>query len=1338
MTSRLQDADDALQRKAEEWSNALIQLDHRNGMLNFKITKTTALDLGSSPEPQVAQLISGRQTRLGELFSGDEAYRDACTRTRSLVRKIRGFSEEQGTDVGRLVYGRVTSNEVKRGGARAAVALRAPLLLYQITVEARTAAENDFTLKADPEPELNPVLLYCLQHEYGIDINGVEFDGVLAEAEGSVRPDELVDKIFRRIAEIAEKQGVKLGFEPLTAIGICNYAKLPMVQDLRSASHLMAQHDLVALLAGCAPRGPDPRGEAPYIPARPDQIPSRDDSLVLDADSSQYRAIATALGDRHVVIDGPPGTGKSQTIANIIAAGSAAGLKILFVAEKRAAIEAVTDRLKEIELGALVLDLHQSSLSNRAVATQLSESFDKLSRVQAVDGDDLDRELDDSRRRLNEYAEALHTPHEPWALSAYQVREKIVSSAGGIETSIRLRSLKQFTPDACRSVEDDLRQFVTNGGLRLIRHESPWWQARVATEQDARDVLLRLEQVTAHTLRDGQASMRALVAQAGLLEPKDFQGWDRTLRLLSAISESARVLGPDIFHAPLNEFRVATAGRGARNGLQPKLGWRQRRYRLKELRQNPSGITQKPQLHAGVTKVLEEWNEWRQLGGAPSGPGRIGDLGLVSNQYDQLKTQLAAIAMTAGVEFAEQPLENIDRGLNVLAADRQMVPFLPDLNARLGRMRGAGLDPLLQEIAQRNADPEQAVLLFRHALMWSLDEEFMLTSQPLRDFQADSHNRVLERFRESDQRHLDLAVQRILRRVARGAMQARAEYPDESMLLQREGKKKRGHRPVRKLVAEAPHVMLAVRPCWAMSPLVVSRALPAEQLFDLVIFDEASQVQPHDAITSIMRGRRLVVAGDEKQLPPTSFFDRLESDDGESDADVELRDYESILTTLQPMVANHCRLQWHYRSQDERLIQFSNKEVYGGELVSFPGARVDTPVSLEVVDGRVLPGENGSADAEALRVVDLIIEHAETRPHESLGVITLGAAHQKKLDMAIRRAQEGRPDLNDFFADDRGPTKRFFIKNIETVQGDERDAIILSLGVAKNATGGVRRQGFAVLNQAGTERRVNVAVTRAKRRMTVVSSFPPGALSPSDRMTGTELLRRYLDAASRGGDTASVGRAVAAELNGFEQAIHDGMIGRGLAVVPQWGVSDYRIDFALPHPEEPGRMILAVEADGDSYHRTASARDRDRLRQQHLERLGWRFHRVWASAWFTEPERELDRIVTAFDEAVAACNEESAFEVVRMDRAIPVHTREIRPKLPRPDVRPGLTIDNYSHAQVTSMFRWRMSDGVLLDPEERMRQVREDLGFKRRGRKIDESLRKAWDEAQRWQDREEL
>ncbi|WP_222853764.1 AAA domain-containing protein [Fodinicola acaciae] len=509
--------------------------------------------------------------------------------------------------------------------------------------------------------------------------------------------------------------------------------------------------------------------------------------------------------------------------------------------------------------------------------------------------------------------------------------------------------------------------------------------------------------------------------------------------------------------------------------------------------------------------------------------------------------------------------------------------------------------------------------------------------------------------------------------------------------------------------------------------------MPATELFDLVVFDEASQIEPHDAMTSIMRGRRLVLAGDDRQLPPSRWFNRMLADDPSDDSsDAQLSDFESILTSMRPIIPHCYPLRWHYRSQDERLIAFSNKEIYNGGLVTFPGTQKESPLRLVPVDGTASPGQDGSSPEEVRKVAELVLEHASQRPHESLGVITLGTKHQARVEHEIRQARANRPELDDFFADDTGPTHRFFVKNIETVQGDERDAIILSLGVARRANGTVSRTGFGALNREGSERRLNVAVTRARRRMTVVSCFGPAAIAPGPVANGTEMLRRYLEMIDHDGDVDRVGRSSNVPLNGFEEDIRRRLTEARIPVHPQWGFSGYRIDFALADENDPGRMVMAVEADGDAYHRSRSARDRDRLRQQHLERLGWRFHRVWASSWFSDPEAETARIVEAWRAAMRS----SAQPRTTVPPVVtpPPATRR---RGPRPNVRPGQPITEYSDGELISIMMWLMSDGLQRDRDSRIDEAMRDLHFRRRGTRIAERLDRAAEVAQRRTDRGE-
>ena len=324
-------------------------------------------------------------------------------------------------------------------------------------------------------------------------------------------------------------------------------------------------------------------------------------------------------------------------------------------------------------------------------------------------------------------------------------------------------------------------------------------------------------------------------------------------------------------------------------------------------------------------------------------------------------------------------------------------------------------------------------------------------------------------------------------------------------------------------------------------------------------------------------------------------------------------------------------LNWHYRSRDERLVAFSNERIYGGALTTFPGVLRDDCPRHVVVKQDASPGQNASVAAEVSRVVELILEHARTRPAESLGVIALGVKHAERIDLALREAlASADPEAEAFFADD--VPEPFFVKNLERVQGDERDAIILSIGCGKHADGRMRYQWGPLLRDGG-ERRLNVAATRAKHRLTVVSSFSSHDVDP-ERLTkaGARLLAEYLEYADAGGTPMAASGTEAADA--FEVSVSSRLAEYGIVVVPQYGVGGYRVDFAAAHPDDPSRMILAVEADGASYRDSGSVRDR--LRKEHLERLGWRFHRLWSTNWFHDPDAEVAKLREPYEKAVAS------------------------------------------------------------------------------------------------------
>jgi hypothetical protein len=602
----------------------------------------------------------------------------------------------------------------------------------------------------------------------------------------------------------------------------------------------------------------------------------------------------------------------------------------------------------------------------------------------------------------------------------------------------------------------------------------------------------------------------------------------------------------------------------------------------------------------------------------------------------------------------------------------------------------------------------------------------------LSDFDSGLHHDHAERFRAADRRHIASTGSRVHRAVAEHATRIRDRHGEQDDLVARQVRRRRGHLPLRTLFEQAPDVLTALRPCWAMSPLVVSQTLPAAELFDVVIFDEASQVLPADAIPALLRAPQAVIAGDRRQLPPTTFFDTdtdtdtdvVDDDADDSDAGGLTVGFESILDVLDTVLRSYL-LSWHYRSQAEPLIAFSNEHVYGGRLVTFPGARGTDCLRHELVRQR--PGgatDTRSNDVEVRRVVDLMLRHARDRPTESLGVIALGRYHADRVEAALRDrlAAEGDRELERFFDDTIA--ERAFVKNLERVQGDERDAIILTIGYGKGADGALRYR-FGPLLADGGERRLNVAITRARRRMTVVSSFGHADMHAGrSAAAGATMLRRYLRYVEAGG-TSGEGGAGTAPVGALATDIASHLAHNGLPEIAGYGSSALRIDVAIAHPDDGDRMVLAVETDGAAYRRSATTRDRDRLRRDVLERLGWRHHRVWSTDWSADPVDRAHRIAMAYDEA---CRELDAPTDAGPEHDADVSTPAVSPTPTpvregrRPVVRAGSPITQYSQDELVGLVRWITSDTLLRTEEQLIDELMRELGYQRRGPRIVEAL----------------
>lgn len=450
-------------------------------------------------------------------------------------------------------------------------------------------------------------------------------------------------------------------------------------------------------------------------------------------------------------------------------------------------------------------------------------------------------------------------------------------------------------------------------------------------------------------------------------------------------------------------------------------------------------------------------------------------------------------------------------------------------------------------------------------------------------------------------------------------------------LLASEFPKQKRFLPVRQLIARAGSAITELMPCVMMSPLSLAKYLePGGLEFDLLVIDEASQMRPEDALGALLRANQIVVVGDPKQLPPTDFFTRAEDDI--NDDDEEDIDAESILDICDATFGKRRRLKWHYRSNCESLIAFSNYHFYGNGLITFPKPAPDVfSISLNRVDGefqaRCNPIEAKAIAEAAFNYVRTEMRNSEENVR-SFGIVALNVQQRELIQEEFSRLSSGDELYEDYLriCSDKGEEP--FIKNLENVQGDERDTMFISMTYGKNAKTGIMHQRFGPINGKQGHRRLNVLFTRARSGIELFTSFDSSDVKVKETSSeGVKILHSYLEYAE------TRGRAFVEIIDGeadsdFEVEVAERLAIRGFKVEFQVGVSGYKIDIGVRHPDNESIFLAGVECDGATYHSSASARDRDRIREEVLKRLGWNLVRVWSTDWFENPDKETDKLVS--------------------------------------------------------------------------------------------------------------
>jgi hypothetical protein len=616
---------------------------------------------------------------------------------------------------------------------------------------------------------------------------------------------------------------------------------------------------------------------------------------------------------------------------------------------------------------------------------------------------------------------------------------------------------------------------------------------------------------------------------------------------------------------------------------------------------------------------------------------------LIAAPIARLRLDLPQAGLGANINTA--PLSELRAAFAQMAADPSRYGDWAGLAQSIAAAVGAGAGSIVDAISESRVEPARAEQEFAYACAEARWNSARSARPELNTLpQLDRHD-LVTLFRDLEKDRIEATKTLILSN--HFAQMPRGTVGEMGVIRGEIGRKK-GHKPIRWVMKNAGGMVQRIKPVMLMSPISVAQFLtPGSVTFDLLVIDEASQIRPEDALGVIARARQIVVVGDQKQLPPTSFFDRLvddveENDEEDEDAPVgaTAADMESILSLCEARGLRQRMLEWHYRSRDPSLIRVSNAEFYGDGLVLPP-----SPLQLDPDYGlkfRQVPGvyarggsglgRQGTNRIEAEAVVKAMADHARAWPDLSIGAVAFSKAQADMLTEVLELHRRRDPVLDAFLRE--GKSEDVFVKNIENVQGDERDVIMISVGYGPQEPGGrLPSMSFGPVNGEGGERRLNVLFSRARVRCEVFASFDPGDIDPSRvSRDGPRVLKRFLDYAKTGIMDARAPTGLEAD-SPFEEDVAAVITSLGFLADTQVGSAGFRIDIGVRHPDRPGQYLVAVECDGATYHSALWARERDRLRQDILENLGWRFHRIWSNDWFHHRKREIERLKAALDRA---------------------------------------------------------------------------------------------------------
>lgn len=1341
--------------KQQVWERRLLDLSLRNNLLNTRITKSTiqliSTDLGkledalaAGDEFQLLPALSDWENPLkkGALFQAVNKSDPVCglisnemvqkrLRTylgendlgeglKSLYRSSRISLDENGANtlylcIGFLMWYETASSELPRFS---------PLLLIPVDIIRKSALKGYVIKGREEETLLNITLLEMLRQDFRITLNGL--DPFPRDKSGVD-----VKKIFNIVRQSIMMQKRWDVLEE-AILGIFSFNKFIMWNDIHTNSDKLARNKIVAgLISGKA----EWDTELDQVSAEgSDKLHHPSEfALPISADSSQFEAVCAAAQDKSFILHGPPGTGKSQTITNIIANSLFNGKKVLFAAEKMAALSVVQKRLESIGLGPFCIELHSNKSRKSLLLDQLKRTTEIGRKNKPEDFLAEAERLKIARDELNSHVEALHKKYNFGfslfdAFSGYAqlkefseqinldksvistlTKERIkgwidlaeeIKAAGriagephghplsGIKASkytIQLRDISIGLFIQYNDILNNLKKCISEAGNQLGIDLTVKQRSQIIRLKEMCSILVSSIDLPSGFLKPEctEESIRKAIAVAengiirnkyrdsllkkfskGILSidvPQLKTEWEnaekqwfvprllgkqRIIRLLKQYSLTKTPAKSQVikifyevaeYQRNQNQIDLNSKLLSDLLGQRWKGGdgdWQEIRNICQTVLNLNDTIPGLALNHEGIIKLRSALstnlvNGYRYF---------LNSYGTIFNNCQNAVDELLSIEIklkeSLGIDFDNLEMHNeniIDNYSDYCSKWKSGIDSLRDWviwNQVRGKAVNEGLDKLISIYEKGFVKSDDASDLLMKSLYHCCADFIIENDIRLSGFNGKMFEEKIIKFRQLNQRFEMLIRDELVARLSAKIpfFEREAALSSELGILKRNIKNGGRGTSIRKLFDTIPNLITRMSPCMLMSPISIAQYIDINNFkFDLIIFDEASQIPTCEAVTAIARGNNIIVVGDPKQMPPTNFF----STNFVDEENIEKEDLESILDDCLALSLPSRYLLWHYRSKHESLITFSNSQFYGNSLLTFPSPDdLVTKVRFIHIPGFYDRGKSRQNNFEAKAVVDEILRRLSDPDlsKRSIGVVTFSSVQQMLIDDILTDAFRQRPELESIAYDSPEPV---FIKNLENVQGDERDIILFSVGYGPDRNNKITLN-FGPLNREGGWRRLNVAVSRARYEMMVFSTLKADQIDISRTTSmGVAAFKSFLEFAEKGKNVLTLPTQSKVNIrgrSGLTDQIAKKLIGDGYNVVTEIGCSGFKIDIGITHPDKSSEYLLGILCDGYNYSESKTARDREIIREEVLKSLGWRIHRVWSCDWWDNQARVLEDI----------------------------------------------------------------------------------------------------------------